>query len=220
MKKIGIDRTKLLRFFDEKPDSSRGHATSIVSVVGEDLNAGLFCHYLNYVEHKQSEILSVPCTPGTKTGARLDRWIKVFEPDSTITLYQTEIKNWSSHAIGGKTLSVNADHDTIRKCKIDYWKSQWNYDLNCFKGDNVKKVLNRMKPPESGTIHPLVIYWFPLHPEGLDEPFFDINTSHSEFSTVYIFSVSSYLREIDQEKVFIEAPQITARLNWLDDLFS
>ena len=43
---IRVDIRALLSFFDEKPDWAQGHATSVVAVVGEDLNEACFLHYI------------------------------------------------------------------------------------------------------------------------------------------------------------------------------
>ncbi len=102
---------ELLHFFDEKPDWSRGQATSVVGVIGEDLNTACFQSYLEstggsakvLTDTKSSKPLSV--TTGKQKGPRLDRWMDVNWPDGSSTVFQTEIKNWSAHAIGGKVLS-------------------------------------------------------------------------------------------------------------------
>jgi hypothetical protein len=41
-----VNSRELLRFFDEKPSDSERHATALNAVFGEDLGAGLLCHYL------------------------------------------------------------------------------------------------------------------------------------------------------------------------------
>ena len=93
-----VDVEAVLRFFDERPLGSPGHATAIVAVAGEDLGVGLLCHYLN-ARQLRAEALQGPCTTGKKVGSRLDRWLWVSGPGSK-TLCQVEVKNWSAHAIG------------------------------------------------------------------------------------------------------------------------
>ena len=87
-----INISTLLLFFDEKPTESRGHATSVVAVAGEDLGAALFTYYLRQ-QGAAVEILPEPCTQRTPKGSRLDKWIRRTQGNE-ITYYQVEIKNW------------------------------------------------------------------------------------------------------------------------------
>ena len=79
----------LLRFFDEKPDWSEKHATGIVGIVGEDLNAACFQHYLKS-KGARADVLRypgssrpLPVTTGNRKGLRLDRWIEVVWADGS-----------------------------------------------------------------------------------------------------------------------------------------
>ena len=195
MKKI--DLKQLVEFFDEKPKDSEGHATAISSVLGEDLGAFLIQHYLNQNSIK-AEILDSPCTQGTKSGVRLDKWILAEEQNNKI-LYQVEIKNWSAHAIGGKKLSSTADAITLKNYKIDRWNNQF-FQNNLPNKKQTLKVLTKMKSPiESCEIRPLLCFWDALHKEGKNEPFFWFDIEHDTFSKLWVFSMSSYVRNIRNE---------------------
>jgi hypothetical protein len=99
---LEVDIVAVLRFFDKVPAESRGHATAIVAFAGEDLGTGLLAHY--WVSQGASvHVVPGPCGPGKKKGKLLDRWVRVSN-DGTTAYYQVEIKNWSAHAIGGRTL--------------------------------------------------------------------------------------------------------------------
>ena len=74
---LRVDVQRVLSFFDEKPPGSRGHATAIVSVLGEDLSAASFRHCL--LANGATEV-NIRCdTVGTGKqlqSPRLDRWIE------------------------------------------------------------------------------------------------------------------------------------------------
>lgn len=40
---LTVNREELLKFFDDRSDCSKGHATSVVAVVGEDLTRKFQC---------------------------------------------------------------------------------------------------------------------------------------------------------------------------------
>ena len=88
---IVVDVQETIRFFDEKPDWSLKQATSIVSVIGEDLAAGCFQKHLEskgatvcirYIEDGDC-IYPEPVNTGRLRGSRLDRWIVVDCPVAT-----------------------------------------------------------------------------------------------------------------------------------------
>ena len=60
---------ELLDFFDDP--MIRGHASAVVGMLGEDLNASAYKHFRN----NEIEILDDSVLPGTNKGKRLDRWI-------------------------------------------------------------------------------------------------------------------------------------------------
>lgn len=181
-----VNVSTTLQFFDEKPLSSRGHATSIVAVAGEDLGAALLSRYLRE-QGALVEVLPDPCTQRTQKGYRLDRWIRCRQDNATI-YYQVEIKNWSAHAVGGTVLAVDASPEEVSAYKTERWDKVW--DGATFR-DGMKKVLVPMKPlkPEH-TVEPIACYWFAMHPEGKSEPLFDVEIDDAHFSRVRVFSMS------------------------------
>lgn len=217
---FSIDIKALLQFFDEKPESSKHHATAICSVAGEELGVALLVHYLEG-EGKQTTLLSNPCTTGKQKGPRLDRWLLITEGRKH-TLYQVEVKNWSAHAIGGRCLPIDADEREVSEYKIERWRHEWRND--CFSKKQVSKVLIPMRPPtiDHDSIEPLVCYWTALHPEGLDKPFFTVSVRNAKFPTVSVFSMSSYLRNLRKKgkrRLQLEMPATSIRMNWLHALF-
>lgn len=103
---MSINIKQTLEFFDEKPEWSHKHATAIVGVLGEDLAAAAFQHCLERNGGRNISIVDETVGTGGRKGPRLDRWIRADLPDNRRVLFQTEIKNWSAHAIGGKTLKA------------------------------------------------------------------------------------------------------------------
>ena len=216
-----VDILTALRFFDEKPRSSHGHATSIVAVAGEDLGAALLARCLRQ-QGALAEVLPDLCTQRTRKGYRLDRWIRCTQGSATVH-YQVEVKNWSAHAIGGKVLKVDASPEEVSAYKIERWEKEW--DGATFRGgmNGMRKVLIPMKPlhPED-TVEPIACYWFALHPEGKREPFFPVQIDNANFSRVWVFSMSAYLRELREaglSMIELEMPDTAARAEWLKRLF-
>ena len=150
---VKLNVPDLLSFFDDKPDWSRKHAPAVVGVVGEDLNAACFCHYLESKGHRGEVLLDDSGKPitvgsGARKGPQLDRWIKVHWKKGTETLFQTEIKNWSSHSIGGKTLPLSASDEEVRVYKQSRWGNQWDHEGRRLKNPRTEKVLSPMRPPQ------------------------------------------------------------------------
>ena len=246
---VTINVGNLLCFFDEKPDGSERHATGVVGISGEDLNAACFQHYLESKGARASVLKfpgsnrPLPVTTGNKKGPRLDRWIEVCWRDGTKTIFQTEIKNWSAHAIGGKRLSVSASPPEVSEFKQTRWEGHWVVQRHTLREAYTAKVLVRMKPPDGvdkKIIRPLLIFWEALGPrDQADSHLFRINgpTCHfpfelpgtwpdpSEFpglwilSELWVFSVSSYLRSISDTSLELDMPDAAARLQILKRLF-
>ena len=238
--KIGVK--DLLCFFDEKPDGSEGHATGIVGIVGEDLNAACFQHYLKS-KCAHACVLPYRVTTGNRKGPRLDRWIKVDWSEGEKTVFQTEIKNWSAHAIGGKRLSVSASPEEVSEYKHTRWEGHWVVQRHTLREPYTAKVLVRMKPPDGvdeKIIRPLLIFWEALGPrDQADSHLFRINTPTCDFpfelpntwpnprefpglwifSELWVFSVSSYLRSIPDTSIELDMPDAAARLQILNRLF-
>lgn len=240
---VTISVVDLLRFFDEKPDWSEKHATGIVSLVGEDLNAACFQHFLES-RCARAAVLKVPgsrkplpVTTGTRRGPRLDRWIEVDWPDGSKTVFQTEIKNWSAHAIGGEILAVPSTPEEVMNYKQVRWERQWDAQRQTLKHSYTGKVLVRMKSPvgvDGRSVRPLLIFWetigpldqehnllFKMSAPSCDLPYTLPGTwpSPCEFPELWVFSVSSYLRSIPDASLELEMPDTAHRLRLLNRLF-
>ena len=228
---VTVNVQELLSFFDEKPDWSEKHATAVVGVVGEDLNAACFCHYLESKGH-QGEVLTddsekpVTVGSGARKGPQLDRWIKVRWKKGTETLFQTEIKNWSAHSLSGKILPLSASDKEVRAYKQSRWENRWDRDEQCLRVSQTSKVLSPMRPPngsEGKDIQPLLIFWEALGPrDNLDKHLFcvDVADNPGKFAKLWVFSISSYLRSVQKDKLELELPQASQRLTALGRLFS
>lgn len=221
---IIVDVPEIISFFDEIPCYSEKQATSVVSVVGEDLGAGCLQKYLEEEEGASVSVLTDSVTPGTRDGQRLDRWIVVDWPNKGRQVFQTEIKNWSAHAIGGKKILREALAEELRKYKHERWREQWDSDNQSLKDSRVGKVFNGMQLParlSGSSVLPLVIYWMPVAPESeSDKHLFQVSTNPTcRFGELWVFSISSYLRSIREPKICLKMPIATKRLRILNRLF-
>jgi hypothetical protein len=181
-------------------------------------------------------------TNGTGRGDRLDRWLLVDEPSSSgskRTAYQVEIKNWSGHAIGGRPLSINADETTLRQYRQERWLKCWDPVEKQFLDQNMGKVLSRMLPPakmdgvdgrlrviepaiRAEEVQPMLCFWWAVHPEGKDESLFRFDLPGGEvndFSAVWVFSMSNYLRSLSEQEIQLDMPSTVQRLAWLRKMF-
>lgn len=208
----------LLEFFDEAPGYAIGHANAVVAVIGEELGAGLLVDYFR-CKGLYAEALGIPCTQGTKSGKRLDRWIRVTKGKKD-TYFQVEIKNWSATAIGGRSLAIDAPRAAVLAHKMERWSKEWNG--NAFIKEAVQKVLIPMRPPAMNVVvEPLVCFWDAMHPAGKEPPLFSISVPEGKFKRVWIFSMSAHLRNLlrmGQEFVDINAPAAKCRLDILNRL--
>ncbi len=232
---ITIQRKELLSFFDEKPEWSITHATSIVAIVGEDLNAACFAHYLE-AKGATSRVLESTVGTGGRKGPRLDRWIDVLWSDQSRTVFQTEIKNYSAHAFGGERLPLPASSSQIVEYKQRRWDRHWNKENHTLRAAYTGKVLVPMKPPkgvDQKIIQPLLIFWEAMGPkESPREHLFSVsNPNHSfpgrseswptspQFAKLWVFSVSSYLRSVEDDVLELPMPNAAHRLRILNELF-
>lgn len=229
-----------LNFFDNAKNS-RGHASAVVGIIGEDLNVFAFKHYMkskgNEVEVlNQKDGRPSPVTQGKRTGKRLDRWIISEPKNDKKLLYQCEIKNWSATAVGGRSLDINAKNDDIREVASHHWRGQLEEFKKTYKKSTISKVLTPMKVPEEyksleDTVRPLLIYWMPiLKPTIKDIKFFfpvcvsklplPINFKKS-FKTLYIFSVSIYFRQLiskGKKEINFDSSIVEKRMNNLNKI--
>lgn len=243
-----INLLETLRFFDEKPDWSIGHATGVVAILGEDLAAGALKHCLESNGASGATIRTETVGTGKQRGPRLDRWVEADLADGRRVLFQTEIKNFSSHAIGGKTLSVNASADELKAYQKDFWQRRWDERKRTLRHANQTKVLVRMKPGFDAVSRkqlPLIVYWEPTAPtrrlsggyRSSDGSLFSVPKPTCDFGfdppatweghelgfpELWVFSVSSYLRSVAkaQDTLELEMPVAEARLKALNRLMT
>jgi len=212
---IQIDIVHALQFYDEAIPSSVHHATAINAIAGEDLGAGLFSHYLKQ-KNFTVQILPDKCTQGTTSGVRLDRWILAIKNSKKI-YYQTEIKNWSAHAFGGRRLKINATPREISAHKIERWNYFW--DGETFRPPKARKVFTPMRSPEDNcTVEPLICFWDSMHPNGKREPLFSVPLQNEHFPHIWVFSMSAHLRNLlaaGIRKINLEMFDTESRIEWL-----
>lgn len=216
---VRVNRRSLLEFFDERVPKSRGHASAVVAVCGEDLGMGLMRHY--FVSKGARVETHKRCTQGTPSGVRLDGWLRVTLDDED-TLYQVEIKNWSAHAIFGVELPANCTPDFLVDYKVGRWLQQWD-DKDGIKQRALAKVLTPMRPPDHWSaipVEPLACFWTALHPTGGEECFFsqELPVKTPWCSRLWVFSMSAYLRSLDEPFIELQMPDTRARMAWLGEL--
>ncbi len=233
---LKVDRIELLKFFDVKDGASKGDATGIVAVAGEDLNAACFRHYVE-CKSGRATVLEDPVTTGRQRGPRLDRWIEVQWGNEQESLYQTEIKNYSASAIGGETLAVKACEQDVNDYKQRRWERQWDSERGTLKHPHTAKVLvpmNKLDGYAQLQVKPLVIFWEALGPkEHVKKHLFSVPvtydfpfdwpsswTKSGEFDHLWVFSVSSYLRSLKEPTIQLPMPHAARRIQTLNRLFS
>lgn len=226
---------ELLRFFDEAPPESSGHATALAAVLGEDLGAGLLKHCLERLRGAQVDILlraggrPLAVTTGRQKGRRLDRWIRATLPDGTVTLFQAEIKSWSAHAMGGRRLEITAEPRHLSERAQHEWEgiARWlGGPVN-----SINKVLVPMSMPGGvppARLCPLLIFWDVVQSEGqVHDCFFWHTLNHDQrpegyeqvFDRLAVFSMSLYLRRLLAEgetEVNLSMPDTASRMQWLN----
>ena len=232
---------ELVRFLDEKPPESVGHATSIVGVLGEDLGTAAFKHCLETNGLGQVRIHGGPVKGEGKSGPWLDRWIEVDSEQWGQLLFQTEVKSSSAHATNGKTLDLRCHGDALSAWKRDAWRVEWDHRERFLKSPLVAKVLVRMKPQEHQDFGerrqlPLLIFWRAVAPDFgrgaislvpgdhlfvLERPSYGVRggrlpptwpKEQENFDQLWVFSVSSYLRSLEpSETLCLEMPNAVFR---------
>ena len=223
-KRMKINIKKCLELFDERHLEHRGHANSIIAMLGEDLAASAFKAYIPSVIGCEERKFQAE---GFKNGSgpQLDRW---FYNGHKNILYQCEIKSWSAWATTGRELKIDASLKEARKISDYYWQKPIAVEFRGKgKKDKTSKVLvkmqmkNRNNKYKNATIEPLLIFWWPVSKEKNLSPFFSVDVSDlkigfkSQFKKLHIFSVSLYLRKLDKsgEKWFtVKEPDFDQRI--------
>jgi hypothetical protein len=230
MSKALFNIDELIKFYDLKGENSK-HASSVTGLIGEDLITGIFKHYLER-SSINSKVNVLPENPKEKKGRWLDRWI-IQENGSINICYQTEIKNWSAHSLGGVHFEYDPnkplDFKTSDSDKI--FNKIWDDTKMEFKDAAVNKVLKQMKSNAeldtlpSKIIEPLVCFWMPITKSSVKDPIIElkISNTNTNFDKVTIFSSSIYLRQLRSSginTIEIESVQIAIRMGKLNNLFS
>jgi hypothetical protein len=217
---ITIDVAALVSFYDGNPEV-REHSNAIKTLAGEELGFALLEEYFrrNGVETKVLR----PCTTGSRKGPRLDGWVIAKGETSEPTYYQVEVKSWSIHGVGGDStpLPLTATADELAAYKKRLWSRYWTDGQ--FTEPRLNKVLTPMKGgPEWKLIEPLACVWSAMHPQGMLNEFFSVPlNSHRVFQHVWVFSMSSFLRNIihDSPRLKLNLPSTAKRINLLRTLF-
>ena len=211
----------LIDFYDRKVPQSIGHATSVNAVMGEEFASALF---LDFAERNNLSptIITEVCTQGTQKGKRLDRWIQIIENEIPVH-FQTEIKNWSAHAFSGRKIPLSESGEELIPYRIARWNVQFDPETNTLRQEPAKKVLIKMKALDTNVeIRPLIIFWDSMHPEGKPDPFFSVKVNDSPFNTLWIFSMSTHIRNLVNEGILeikVDMPTVKERFNWLNTLY-
>jgi len=217
-----INLQVLIDFYDKKVSKSIGHATAINAVLGEDLAIALF---LDFAKDKGLSpiFLTHKCNQGKNKGKRLDCWIQVTVGNSIIH-YQTEIKNWSAHAFSGKALPNIESEENMVNFRKSRWENQFDNSIQSLKQEAARKVLIKMKAfSDNAEIRPLIIFWDAMHPQGKSEEFFAVPVSGEDFSELWVFSMSTYVRNQiskGRSEINLEMSEVNTRMEWLRQIYS
>lgn len=221
MKKLYLE--ELIKFYDTKVQDSLRMATAVNSVIGEDFAVALMVHYF---ESSGAEVETfAPCKGRTNRGVRLDRWIHVSNLPHSELLFQTEIKNWSSHSLGGVVIPHTIETEKLKVLRIRNWNTRIDNKTNIPREAQASKVLTQMVPPEEyreTEIYPLLCFWEAMHPDGETLEFFHVPVTNQTFPRLYVFSISNYVRNLrDRGVKYIDADLRNSNqvLDWLNKIY-
>jgi len=206
-----ISVKEVLRFFDTDREVKH-YAPAVKAMLGDEFGLQLLCHYFRN-QAKQAEIISRRATTGGRTGHRLDGWLKVGSGRRAV-LYQVEVKMWSATSLGGKILPLDVPRRDLREHKRMTWKHYWTGTT--FRSKSLKKVLCPMTPPyPEPTVRALACLWDPMHPNGGHAPLFRVRLRGGRFRELWIFSMSSYIRQLHRSEIELDLPEVENRLRWV-----
>jgi len=232
-----INIKDLLEYFDIKETTDYGDTTATISVVGEDLCAAIFKHYCELERGSKVNIIDsnqyIPVQM-KRIGRRLDRWIMENKIKGN-TLYQTEIKNWCSRAIGGIDVPLDANQVMLDELAEINWLHHIS-EIESSEGNGVNKVFIKMlndkimvKDKKLGLAdsykkEPLLILWNVAKPKKEKEFFFKykLPKKYFDYDYCWVFSCSLYLRHLDKKgksETRIKMPNVTRRLKQLNHIF-
>lgn len=224
MKRVHL--RELLDFYDYRVEASNTHASAINAVLGEDLAIALMRHFF-MAQSAEVEVLKNPCTTGKQRGNRLDKWIAVKSNESSSTLYQVEIKNWSAHSIGGTKVKREASQTEMTEYRRDRWCRQFKTSAGTHMPSQKEtlKVLTKMLVPNSHLDHKheaLLCFWEALHPRGEDDPFFQVEVESEHFKRLWVFSLSNYTSRLLTQTTSLEVEMLEtdARMDWLNRIYN
>lgn len=218
---VAVNIQEIIDFYDANK-GARPHSNAIKTLAHEEFAVKVLVEYFKE-RGLTASALEAPCT-AKNGGAWLDKWVEVAEGCSTVH-YQVEVKGWSFHGYGGgKPLRSNCSERELREFMREEFRRYWNTEIGRFHAPGLDKVLKEMKSSHTGEVRPLACLWAPVHPEGNEEePLFSVdNVEDSVFKTVWIFSVSAYLRQLlrtGRTGITLELPHTAARLDHLDRIF-
>lgn len=226
-----INIKELLEYFDIKETTDYGDTTATISVVGEDLCASIFKHYCELKRGSRVSIVDsnqhIPVQM-KKIGRRLDRWILEKRKTKNV-LYQTEIKNWCSRAIGGVNVPPDANQEMLDELAEINWLHHLS-EITSKDGNGVNKVFVEMvNDKKLGFVNsyvkePLLIFWDARKPKKERDYFFKYHLPKKYFDYDYswVFSCSLYLRHLYNEgrlEILIDMPNVARRLKQLNQIF-
>ncbi len=220
-KMITLNLPELINFYDRQVQGSQGHATSLNALLGEDMAIAAFRHYLtNLQEPAVLEKIDRSCTK-VGGGARLDAWLAVRWHSGETEIFQTEIKNWSSHSYRGRKTPSKETEANMTEHRKNRWFNQYDADEKVLKDKDAKKVVLVMnQSPEMPTEKPsaLIIFWDPMHKDGSTEPFFRAPVKSESFTKLAVFSISNHFRNLISQGIYklqVELGDAEQRLAWI-----
>ena len=118
--------------------------------------------------------------------------------DSSPTLFQVEIKNWSAHSKGGKRLAANAPLDQVAHHKMERWAKEWDEAKGQPSKKETVKILLPIRAARPGKVEPVLCLWDAMRPTGHGEPWLCVDLPDgNHFGRLWVLSMSSYLRSLD-----------------------
>lgn len=219
-----LNLQSLLEFYDYRPPKSKGHASAINAVLGENIAIELMKHYF---KGEGYEVTSVqPCTQGARRGHRLDIWFGLEKGDNK-TIHQVEIKNWSAHSLGGIQVDKDWDQHRMEQHRKMVWGRRFNIENKVPAEIASEKVLTQMMIPDEYRQYKqhkaLLCFWEPMHPEGKLIPLFEVPVISEAFNTLSVFSMSNYVSILLRQKIAtleVCMEEADARVDWLQQLYS
>ena len=234
---VRIRWREVVRFLDEMPEESVGHATGVVGVLGEDLGAGAFKHCVEANGLGEVRLHSETVKGEGKKGPWLDRWIEVDSSNWGNLLFQAEVKSSSAHATNGKRLMIDAGGDELGAMKRFFWGQEWDECRRALRSPATGKVLVRMVPKSDFGKRkqlPLLIFWKAMAPDlernarsvcpgghlfVIEKPEYGVRghipvnwpKEQKNFDELWVFSVSSYLRSLKRATIDLVMPDTVYR---------